>query len=51
MIHPLVIGTGKRLFGEGIPRIPLRLVENTTSGTGVLILTYERAEQEPGSPG
>jgi len=51
MIHPLVIGTGKRLFGEGIPRIPLRLVESTTSGTGVLILTYERAEQEPGSPG
>ena len=51
MIHPLVIGTGKRLFGEGIPRIPLRLVESTTSGTGVLILTYERAEQEPGSSG
>lgn len=51
MIHPVVLGSGKRLFGEGSPRIPLRLVESTTSGTGVLILTYERSDKEPGSPG
>jgi dihydrofolate reductase len=42
MIHPLVLGSGKRLFAEGGPKMPLRLVESTTSGTGVLILTYER---------
>jgi dihydrofolate reductase len=44
MIHPVVLGSGKRLFAEGGPRIPLRLVESTTSGTGVLILRYEREE-------
>ncbi|MGH2655771.1 MAG: dihydrofolate reductase family protein [Actinomycetota bacterium] len=51
MIHPLVIGSGKRLFAEGGPRIPLRLVDSIISSTGVLILTYERADTEPGSSG
>jgi dihydrofolate reductase len=51
MIHPVVLGSGKRLFAEGGPRMPLRLAESTTTGTGVLILTYERAGEEPGSPG
>ena len=31
---------GKRLFREGSPRIPLKLVDSETSGTGTLILTY-----------
>jgi dihydrofolate reductase len=49
---PLVIGTGKRLFGDGtIPRA-LRLVSAETTATGVTIGTYERAgEIEPGSMG
>jgi dihydrofolate reductase len=40
MIHPLVLGSGKRLFAEGGPRIQLRLLDSTVSTTGVLIVTY-----------
>jgi dihydrofolate reductase len=45
MIHPIVMGTGKRLFrGEGSPT-RLRLVNSKPTGTGVVIVTYvpERA--------
>jgi dihydrofolate reductase len=43
MIHPIVMGKGKRLFrGEGAPK-KLRLVDSETSSTGVLILTYAAA--------
>jgi dihydrofolate reductase len=38
-IHPLVLGTGKRLFAEGIP-LNLRLVDSKTTGSGVTVLTY-----------
>lgn len=39
-VHPLVLGTGKRLFrGYDRPR-RLRLVSCTPSGTGVLVLNY-----------
>ena len=41
MIHPLVIGRGKRLFRDGNPKTPLRLVDNMTTSTGVIIATYE----------
>ena len=40
MIHPLVLGTGRRLFPGGT-QASLRLVEGITSSTGVLIATYE----------
>jgi len=40
MIHPLVVGGGKRLFRDGNPRTPLRLVDSTPTGSGVLIATY-----------
>ena len=40
MIHPIVMGKGKRLFrDEGAPK-KLRLVDSKTTTTGVLILTY-----------
>jgi dihydrofolate reductase len=42
-IFPLVLGTGKRLFGDGTMPGGLRLVHSRTSSTGVLITTYERA--------
>jgi dihydrofolate reductase len=41
MIAPLVLGTGRRLFGGGA-RQSLRLTDSTTSKTGMLIATYER---------
>jgi dihydrofolate reductase len=43
LIHPLVLGTGRRLFTDGGPSASLRLVEGKTSTTGVLIATYEPA--------
>jgi dihydrofolate reductase len=43
MLHPLVLGTGKRLFREYPRALPLRLVECTPTTTGVLLLIYERA--------
>jgi dihydrofolate reductase len=43
-INPVVLGSGRRLFREGGPRMPLTLVDSTTTGTGVLILTYRPAE-------
>jgi dihydrofolate reductase len=49
-IFPLVIGTGKRLFGDGTIPAGLKLVDSKVSTTGVTITTYERAgDIEPGS--
>ena len=42
MLHPLVLGTGKRLFREYPHPVRLRLTECTPTTTGVLLLTYER---------
>jgi dihydrofolate reductase len=39
---PVVLGTGKRLFGDGTVPVGLTLVDSTTSTTGVAIHTYER---------
>jgi dihydrofolate reductase len=41
MLHPLVLGKGKRLFREYQRPLRLRLTGSTTTSTGVLILTYE----------
>jgi dihydrofolate reductase len=44
LVHPIVIGNGKRLFeGPGLTTVPLELVDSTTFTTGVLALTYHRA--------
>src|SRR5919108_429707 len=37
MIHPIVLGSGKRLFRDGSLKKPLKLVRSKTTGTGVLI--------------
>lgn len=42
LVHPIVVGQGKRLFDGGDP-IPLTLVDSKTFSTGVLALTYQRA--------
>jgi dihydrofolate reductase len=41
MVHPVVVGAGKRLFGETSDKRPLRLVGSKQIGEGVVILTYE----------
>jgi dihydrofolate reductase len=40
-IHPIVLGAGRRLFGDGSPTASLSLIESTTTTTGVLIARYE----------
>lgn len=40
MIHPLTLGSGKRLFREGGPTRDLELVKSTTTRKGVLLLSY-----------
>ena len=42
MIHPLVLGAGRRLFPGGV-HVSLRLTASVTTATGVLIATYEPA--------
>ena len=40
MIHPLVLGTGRRLFPAGV-HASLRLTGSVTTATGVVIATYD----------
>src|SRR3989440_12534925 len=48
MLYPIVLGTGRRLFGEGIRRSQLRLVDSQPAGPdGILILTYQPAREAP----
>jgi dihydrofolate reductase len=44
LIHPLVLGSGRRLFADGGPFAALRLVDTRTTPTGVVIATYQPAE-------
>ncbi|WP_343948899.1 dihydrofolate reductase family protein [Nonomuraea longicatena] len=43
LVHPLVVGTGMRLFEENSDRLLLKLTRSTTFTTGVLDLTYQPA--------
>jgi len=43
MIHPIVLGGGKRLFDSGDDRKPLELLNSRRFGTGVLFITYRLA--------
>jgi dihydrofolate reductase len=43
MVFPVVLGSGKRLFGETSDKKPLRLAESKTVGDGVSILVFQKA--------
>jgi dihydrofolate reductase len=43
MVFPVVLGAGKRLFGETSDKRRLKLTDSKTVGDGVQILTYEAA--------
>lgn len=43
MVFPVVLGTGKRLFGETSEKKALKLTDSRAVGDGVQILVYERA--------
>ncbi len=42
LVHPIVVGHGKRLFDDG-EQVALALTDAQTFSTGVLALTYQRA--------
>jgi dihydrofolate reductase len=50
MVHPVVLGTGKRLFSGGAARTDLQLVDSRKVGPDVLLLTYRPASGEAGTP-
>ncbi|HMJ72629.1 MAG TPA: dihydrofolate reductase family protein [Solirubrobacterales bacterium] len=41
MVFPVLLGPGKRLFGEVTEKKPLRLVSSQGLGDGIALLTYE----------
>jgi dihydrofolate reductase len=43
MVFPVVLGAGKRFFGETSDKKPMRLKDSKTVGDGVEILIYEPA--------
>ncbi len=43
MVFPVVLGSGRKLFGDTDDKLPLTLVANQTVGDGVAILTYQPA--------
>ena len=46
MVFPVVLGTGKRLFGNTSDKKRLRLVDSKMVGEGIAILIYELAGEE-----
>jgi dihydrofolate reductase len=46
LIHPLVLGTGRKLFPDGGPPAELRLADTVTTTTGVIIATYRTGRSQ-----
>jgi dihydrofolate reductase len=44
MVHPVVLGGGKRLFQEGMEKKALKLIDAKTFATGIVVLTYQSAK-------
>jgi dihydrofolate reductase len=41
LVHPLILGSGRRLFPEGSPHTTLKLIDAKPTPTGVVIATYQ----------
>jgi dihydrofolate reductase len=48
LIHPLVLGSGRRLFPDGGALATLQLVATQTTNMGVVIATYQPAKLSGG---
>jgi dihydrofolate reductase len=44
MIYPIVLGSGKRLFGDGVGKKVLKLTDTNTFSSGVIVQTYQPAK-------
>jgi dihydrofolate reductase len=45
MVHPILVGTGKRLFKDGIDKLVLKLVEAKAFSSGIVVLTYRPTQE------
>ena len=46
MVFPVVLGSGQRLFGDGVEETVLELVDTDAFGTGVVVLSYRPADKK-----
>jgi len=46
LVHPIIMGSGKRFFKDGIGMTKLKLVESKTLSLGVVVLTYQPDRKE-----
>ncbi len=46
MVHPVVLGSGKRFFREGVGVLKLQLVGTKTFSSGIVVLTYQPVRKE-----
>lgn len=51
MVHPIVVGKGRRFFSDGTTIDALKLVDVTTYNTGVVLLTLQPTQGQPGQTG
>lgn len=51
LIHPPVLGSGRRLLDDGSPLATLKLTDSVTSPAGVVIATYRPACPAPTAVG
>ncbi len=47
MVHPVIVGRGKRLFKDGGDPQELKIVDSQTLSTSVFSLTYQPGRNEP----
>jgi dihydrofolate reductase len=47
LVHPIVVGSGKKLFGDGAEPTPMRLLEARVGTGGLVLLTYAVAFPRP----
>ena len=45
MVHPVLLGSGKRLFRDGSEKKVLRLVDTRTFSSGIIVLSYQPVKQ------
>ena len=43
MVHPVILGSGKRLFTDDTPKQQLKLIDTKTFSKGIVVMEYERA--------
>lgn len=48
LVHPIILGRGKRFFKDGMPTTKLKLVNTKTLDLGVMLLCYQPAESPQG---